>query len=709
MSQAFLLNHLKPYPDETLVSWLWRLAKANYLDAPLLFIRHIRARVPAAKHLMLSSVNSIRDVQILQEVANLGMISVEDVYDRTIHRFVSIFTPAELEMETVQLPSGAKLRFLPKRPTNDFYAHYLTYCPCCLNEASYVRWHWQMPMVVLCLKHRCYLIDACPQCHTYLSEVDLIYGQCKDCGFQLCSAEALATPDDVVLLQWQTTLMNWLHKHSVPDDPGLPKAPVNTLLMVIQGLRYAAQRAGNDWHFHHIPDGLPVPNLDIVKRRHLTLAERSSLYCTAFRGLLDWPHGFYAFLDAYRARSHDMDDKGLRREFGSLYMSWFMRYWRQPAFDFVNQCFNTYIVDHIPAAQVVNSKWVTYYPDILERFDYCNAPYAAQQLGLPVPRIHRIAQDGALTTHCFGKYQKTTLYSRSEVERLKQRWQQHLTRKEAGEQLGVSLEIIQQLLQANLLQAVLPREGIERYITYISQDSIEALLHQLKQHIQVQSQIPSDHVYIAESSILCSCSVKQNYAQLLQRIIQGKLVAYHVDPTILPLGKIWFLQEDVIALPQVLKEERRWLSLTETLQHMDVKRSTLQHFFDSELLTPIAGSGQKRFFSRDQVFELKAGMVSSREAADLLKIPLSTVSQLARCRSLIPISGPGVNRHSHYIFVRGDLLKWREKHLLYSEVKAFAADHPNALALVKQSLKPVSTNPKIYLRKEVMAVLDGYP
>jgi hypothetical protein len=340
----------------------------------------------------------------------------------------------------------------------------------------------------------------------------------------------------------------------------------------------------------------------------------------------------------------------------------------------------------------------------LERFDYCNAPYAAQQLGLPVPRIHRIAEDGALTTYRFGKYQKTTLYLRSEVERLKQQWQRHLTRKEAGEQLGLSLEIIQQLLQVDLLQAVLPKEGIERYIIYISQDSIDALLHQLKQHIHVQSQIPSDHVYIAEASTLCSCSVKQNYAQLLQRIVQGKLVAYHTDARILPLGKTCFAHKDVDTLPQILKEERGWFSLTETLLYMDVKRSTLQHFFDSELLTPVAGSGQKRFFSRDQVLDLKARMVASYEVADLLRISLATLSQLARCGILRPLSGPGINRHGHYVFDRGDLLAWREKYISLAEIRTIVAD-PDLRRRIRRKVNPIFSKPYIYPRKEVMAVV----
>ena len=708
MSQRFLLNHSVPYHDETLASWLWRLAKGNYLQSPQMIMRHLRTKVSGVKHLTMSGINGIPDIQVLQELANLGRISLADIHLHTIHRFASVFAPPELGAEVVQLTSGDTLSFLPKRPTHDFYTRQMAWCPHCLREASYVRWHWHIPLVVLCPKHQCYLADACPQCHARPAEADLICGQCGSCGLLLHSIEAISTPDDALLWQWQTTLMNWLYGGSVPDELGLPNVSVNTLVHVLQGLRYATQRAGNDWHFHHTLASLPVPNLDFVERRRLTLAERSSLYCTAFRGLLDWPHGFHAFLDAYRQRSHDMDDKGLRREFGSLYMSWLMGFWRHACFDFVSQSFNAYLVAHIPAEQVVNAKWVTYYPEILEQFDYGNAPYVAQQLGLPVVRVHRLAQDGALTAYRFGKYKGTTLYSRSEVDRLKQKWRRHLTRTQAAQQLGVSLEIIREILQSEVLQAVSPSEGTEwGSIIYVSQDNIDALLHGLRQHIRIQAEIPSDGVYIAEASQLCSCAVSLNYANLLQRIIQGKLVAYHADAAVLPLGKIWFSREDVAALPQVLKEERGWLSLTETLQHMDVKRSTLQHFFDAGLLTPVAGLGQKRFFSRDEVYALKVRMVSSREAAELLQLPLKTVLHLAHCRVLSPISGPGINRHGHYFYDRNDLLKWQKNNITLAEIRATVAD-PDLRKQVRQQVIPIFRGPNIYIREEVISVVNLY-
>jgi hypothetical protein len=90
MTQDFLLNHLAPYHDETLASWLWRLAKGNYLQSPQMIMRHLRAKVAGVKRLTMSGINGIPDIQVLHELANLGMISLADIHLHIIHRFASV-------------------------------------------------------------------------------------------------------------------------------------------------------------------------------------------------------------------------------------------------------------------------------------------------------------------------------------------------------------------------------------------------------------------------------------------------------------------------------------------------------------------------------------------------------------------------------------------------------------------------------------------
>jgi hypothetical protein len=39
------LNYPQAYSDESLGSWLWRLATANYLPSPLLILRELRTSI----------------------------------------------------------------------------------------------------------------------------------------------------------------------------------------------------------------------------------------------------------------------------------------------------------------------------------------------------------------------------------------------------------------------------------------------------------------------------------------------------------------------------------------------------------------------------------------------------------------------------------------------------------------------------------------
>ena len=49
-----LLNRPAPYSNESLISWLWRVSLANYLDSASLLLRYVRDSIqssfPIAKH-----------------------------------------------------------------------------------------------------------------------------------------------------------------------------------------------------------------------------------------------------------------------------------------------------------------------------------------------------------------------------------------------------------------------------------------------------------------------------------------------------------------------------------------------------------------------------------------------------------------------------------------------------------------------------------
>ncbi|MBK7919862.1 MAG: hypothetical protein IPJ94_27110 [Chloroflexi bacterium] len=105
--------------------------------------------------------------------------------------------------------------------------------------------------------------------------------------------------------------------------------------------------------------------------------------------------------DAYRRRPAAKEESGLRREFGVLYISWMMRFLKHPAFDFIQNAFNDYLVDRVPVYQIMDSSRIRAYPDLVDRFDFLDRKRATAYLNICISSIHRLVAEKNLASHYF--------------------------------------------------------------------------------------------------------------------------------------------------------------------------------------------------------------------------------------------------------------------------------------------------------------------
>lgn len=116
-----LLNHAPPEPQETLKSWLWRLALTNYLDSPRPLLKILEQRLPGAV-LNWQQVNiHIRERVVLEALAKLTHTSAHTVYDHTLHRFAHVLTPPTRTLDWLHLSGDASLARLPTKLYRDFH------------------------------------------------------------------------------------------------------------------------------------------------------------------------------------------------------------------------------------------------------------------------------------------------------------------------------------------------------------------------------------------------------------------------------------------------------------------------------------------------------------------------------------------------------------------------------------------------------------
>lgn len=278
-----LLNRPRPYPDEAFPSWLWRLAQRNYSASPQSLLRSLLPLTHPQTY-------EPREPAMFRALVGLTNTSVETIHAHTLHRFAHLLNAPEEPATALDCSTEMPLTLAPLRPNRDFFTLRFGWCPACLSEARYVRLHWHVPLVVGCVLHACWLLEACPVCNARIGEAEVLRGRCTGCGLVLEQVRAVAIPPDDLLLRLQREILGWLYRRE-KSQLALLDVPVGVLLRVLYGLRFSTQRAGSDWNFQYVPVGVPAPRLDILEQRSLTVFERGCLYATAFRGLLDWPQG----------------------------------------------------------------------------------------------------------------------------------------------------------------------------------------------------------------------------------------------------------------------------------------------------------------------------------------------------------------------------------------------------------------------------------
>lgn len=702
---SVLINHPPPYVDETLASWLWRLAQCNYVHSPSVLLCHLRDTVLKTTPVMRGITFGLREPVLFAALAEITNSSVEIVHQQTIHRFALVLATPNQEVTQLQVSSDKTLPLLSGHSTRNCYTPRFAWCPACLTEERYVRLHWHIPLVTCCEVHRCWLLEECPSCQMRLKEPDILSGHCSGCHFCLERAESIPVPSGDLLLVMTSTVIGWLYGHLDTAPVELPDIPAAVLLRVLQGLRFVVQRAGNEWDFHHIPAGIPVPNLDIVKQRYLKLFERGCLYATAFRGLLDWPHGFWAFLDAYRRRPVAKDESGLRREFGVLYISWMMRLWKHPAFDFIQDAFNDYLVNRVPVYQVVDSSRIWDYPDLFERFDYLDRKRTTEYLDICIASVYRLVVEKNLTPHRF-EGDLDVWFARDELDCLKQKWRKHMPLQQVIQRLGTSLETVKGLAEAGLVRIVPIEEGIKEQKIYIDEYSVDTLINKLQKHTAIQTDEKQEGVLLRDVCVRHG-SVKMNTAQLFERVLAGKLLAYHPHETIFPLRAMWFSFEDVNSLDDIVKGEQNWLNKEEVRAYLGVGWRAVRQLVATGFLQPKMRLGQKQFFSRVDVQIIEERWIFVDEMRKMLKVPASCVGQLVQYGVLQPVAVPFNKRDGCYIFDRAAFKAWHQENILTPELRTLTSDFRTLLRCLEvQEIEPIVRFPNVYSRKEVMAVIN---
>ncbi|MEG6520850.1 TniQ family protein [Desulfotomaculum sp. 1211_IL3151] len=153
-----LLVRLHPHPNESLISFCYRLGEVNFSD-PKDIISTIKGGF---------EVSIFEKEKLLNHLAILLEIGETELEKLSIRNFINRNLSVKILSQDKQIKEYLCLNSIK-------------FCPFCLKEDHYLPINWFLRPCAVCLKHRVYLIDTCTNCNRKLSLTEVMSGLCR-CG-----------------------------------------------------------------------------------------------------------------------------------------------------------------------------------------------------------------------------------------------------------------------------------------------------------------------------------------------------------------------------------------------------------------------------------------------------------------------------------------------------------------------------------------------
>ncbi len=455
---------------------------------------------------------------------------------------------------------------------------------------------------------------------------------------------------------------------SHPNTYLLPEEPTRALYRFMDGLRMALMKVKPDLpYLHRLPIAMQATaSMKEMKPQALTPYQSYCLHATALKAVVNWPQGFYDFLDAYRGQAprgkpitHAVGD------LGSLY-TWLERYWQHSAFAFVQGAFNHYFLEKYGLKhEVIKSARYRNNRELVKHFAYMSVKEAADLLHTDNEMIKFLVQIGRLTKYESQDAHKFLRLDRSEVLALQARWLDSISLVEASALIGVSQKAIPDMVKSGLLGAELsPSEGARYW--RINKSSVVDLMNALtercldvgKHTSSVMDFTTATRHYVMKSGL--------DSAQLLLQVRNGLVRIYHKEDQPIRIRSLLLDRSDIDESLKRFYAENGWVDRMEAIRLLRTHPKTLTRWVNSGFLI-MQKYKTSHVFDRRKIEEFLANHVRSKDAAEILGVDKKDVNVLARLGLLKAVSGPSIDGYSCHIFKRETLFKWKNDWLTHKE------------------------------------------
>ncbi|MEK4479975.1 TniQ family protein [Paenibacillus sp. FSL R5-0876] len=557
-----LLNRPELYQDESLSSYLYRIARANYSTIGVFLSRFGITRADWLKNIFSND-----------QVTNLSlhlMRNKDDLLRRTYALNNNLWKD---NLDTYSLRNRMK------------------FCPECSKERVYHRMPWGLEPVSICLKHSSLLIDFCPSCRKKVIMDQFMTGGCASCGFSYLQTESISILENSIEFEMQREVQTALFQSK-------------TILQELGGLNII-QFLILAKHSFHLLEGLPAfldtsnKELQIFQNRidglYLNKSSMES-YSYVFWMYKDFPHHFHFVLSEF-SKKPKKKLYAQKKEFENLF--------NLVDLNLVRTAYEEFWVEELEKGTVRRDLSVfKQNQQLLASKNHFRKEEIKQLTGMSYPKIVSLHNSGQI--NIFSKENGKTnqhFIDKTSFFRLYEDRQHYINKKEAAEILGIQQGSISQLVKDEFLREV--ETGFSKKKLFLKKD-VKRLLRESRGVYNPNVDGLKFH------QVLIKYSVNRLTIVKLLNYIHQEILNPQVSINNGKLSDIWFKKDEIKRCIEILKQEKKsteGLYMQDVMRFLRIGETKMKRLIENGQLVPVKiiiwKDGRKRYlFNIDQVVAL---------------------------------------------------------------------------------------------------------
>lgn len=546
------LNRPERYLDESISSYLFRIARANYKSVGVL-----TASLGITKAEWLS--NNYSDEQISYIALQLNL-NKNDLFLGTYGTFNDL------------LNENSHSYLLRNR---------MKFCPDCFREKPYHRIMWGLKPITICLQHYCRLIDTCTKCHFPLILDQFMNGFCSRCGYRYHYSESILVPIGSIEFEFQRDFQEALFQSGkMLNSIGVLNANQFLLLAhcsfyLLEGLKsFFDKEAPVIRIFHNRRGGIQTNDW---------LAEA---YNHAYWMYQDFPHRFQLVL-------YEFSKKPRKKLYNQ--MKAFEVLFEVEGYDLIKNEYEQFWINELEKGAVrCDLSIFKQNEDLLLRKKHLRKEEAKQLTGISYPKLEALHQSGQISiiTQQNGKT-KQHFIDRVIFDRLSREREKYITKKEAAQILGVQRETISQLVKEGLLKEV---ETAFSHNMLIRLKEVVDLLEESRGVLNTKVEGDRFHQVLIKYSVV-GLTVSRLLKFTHQKLLNPQLAVVNGN-----LLDTWYCEEEIQRCISLLKHEKKnseGMYMKEVMKHLKIGERRMKKLMESGLLLPdrtiVWKDGRKRY------------------------------------------------------------------------------------------------------------------